>query len=86
VRLAACHAHGDPAQPLAARDDPDRGPGRLDDRTLLDVELEVGGEPASADPLGSGHPQPAELLAERRAVDGALPERLLAGQHAGEHA
>src|SRR5204863_7508671 len=64
MRLLAGDGDLVPALPLGAGDDADRQAGGFEDRALLDMRLEIGGDRAAAYRFEPGEADPRELGAE----------------------
>ena len=84
--LGAEHLAVVPARPLAAGHDPDPLPFGLEDRPLLDVQLEQGADRSPADRPLAGIADPLQLLADRPAGVILTRETVVEVEHAGEHA
>ncbi len=76
-----------PALALGAGDDADRLARRFEDRPLLDMRLEIGGDRMAADRLGAGKADPFEFGAEGYAGEVVGPGQTLGQiEDAGERA
>ena len=86
MRFLAGHLDLQPALALGAGDDTDRQVGRLQDRALLDMRLEIGGHRVVTRRLLAGIPDGFQVLTENAAVIGGLGEHLVEAENPGEHA
>jgi hypothetical protein len=69
MRLRAGDRDLVPALALRAGDDADRVAVGFEDRALLDMRLEIGGDPAAADRCAAGEADPRQFGAEADAAD-----------------
>src|SRR5260370_9341184 len=87
MRLLARDGDLVPALALRAGHDADRLLGRFEDRTLLDMRLEIGGDRTAADRFRPGKADALELGAEGDAGQIIRPSQTLRDvEYAGEHA
>ena len=86
MRLLAGDRDLVPALALGAGHHADRHARRFEDRPLLDMRLEIGGDRPAADRLGTGEADPRELGAEGDAGQIVRPRQTLGElEDAGEH-
>ena len=87
MRLLAGDPDLVPALALRAGDDADRVAVGFEDRPLLDMRLEIGGDLAAAHRCGAGEADPRQFGAERDAAQIVGPaETVVEVEHAGERA